>query len=90
MSAADSLLNAVLEPNADGGVPKVEMVLNCLHQALLMKRPPCLFARLGGNWGMPLTRAAMSVMLKFSDSVQAFAKLMEDVDRAATEIGDAE
>ena len=32
----------------------------------------------------------MSVMLKFSDSVQAFAKLMEDVDRAATEIGDAE
>ena len=90
MSAADTLINAVLEVSPDGGVPKVEMVINCLQQALLIKRPPCLFARLGGAWGLPLTRAALAVMLKHSDSVQSFAKLMEDVDRAAGEIGDAE
>jgi hypothetical protein len=29
-------------------------------------------------------------MLKFSDNVEGFAKFMEDVDRAATEIGAAE
>ena len=90
MSAADTLINAVIEPGADGGNAKVEMAIKCLHQGLLMKRPPCLFARLGGAWGMPLTRAAFAVILKHSDSVQGFAKLMEDVDRTATDIGDAE
>ena len=55
-----------------------------------MKRPPCLFARLGGTWGMPLARAAYAVILKHSDSVQGFAKLMEDVERTGADIGDAE
>ena len=55
-----------------------------------MKRPPCLFARLGGAWGMPLARAAFAVTLKHSDSVQGFAKLMEDVERTGADIGDAQ
>ena len=90
MSAADTLINAVLETGADGGNAKVEMAMNCLHQGLLMKRPPCLFARLGGAWGMPLARAAFAVILKHNDHTEGFAKLMEDVERAATEIGDAQ
>ena len=91
MSAADPLINAVLEqPAADAGNAKVEMVMKVLHQGLLMKRPPCLFARLGGTWGMPLARAAFAVILKHSDSVTGFAKLMEDVERTGADIGDAE
>ena len=66
------------------------MAIKVLQQGLLVKRPPCLFARLGGAWGIPLARAALSVMLKFSDHVEGFAKFMEDVDRAATAIGDAQ
>ena len=90
MSASDTLINAVLEPSNDAGNAKVEMAVNCLQQGLLMKRPPCLFARLGGAWGMPLARAAFAVTLKHSDSVQGFAKLMEDVERTGADIGDAQ
>ena len=39
---------------------------------------------------MPLARAAYAVILKHSDSVQGFAKLMEDVERTGADIGDAE
>ena len=50
----------------------------------------CIFARLGGAWGLKLTRAAFSVLLKFSDNVDPFMKLLEIVDKTATEIGQAE
>ena len=39
---------------------------------------------------MPLARAAFAVILKHNDHTEGFAKLMEDVERAATEIGDAQ
>lgn len=39
---------------------------------------------------MPLARAAFSNMIKFSSSIESFTKLIEDVERANTEIGDAE
>ena len=50
----------------------------------------CVFARLGGEWGVKLTRAAFSVILKFADNVDAFMKLVEVVDKNAIEIGQGE
>ena len=37
------------------------------------------FASLGGRFGFKLTRAAFSVLLKFTDGINAFVKLMEDI-----------
>ena len=52
--------------------PKVDRVLDILQKGLVTKNPPCLFARLGGEWGLPLTKAAFAVMIKFSASLDIF------------------
>ena len=49
----------------------------------------CVFAMLGGEQGVKLTRAAFSVMLKFSDSVESFVKLVGVIEKTTNEIDDA-
>ena len=39
---------------------------------------------------MPLTRAAFSIIIKFSSSVEQFTKLIENCIFAGKDIGDAE
>ena len=74
LSASDSLLGAIID--SEKSAPKIEITINVLQQGLLTKQPMCFFAKLGGTWGMPLTRAAFAIMLKFSSSIDQFTKLM--------------
>ena len=87
-TATDSLLNAIIDDKKSD--PKIETAIGVLQQGLLTKQPPCFFARLGGEWGMPLTRAAFSIIIKFSSSVEQFTKLIENCIFAGKDIGDAE
>ena len=52
----------------------VKLSLDVLHQALLTKQPMCVFARLGGNDGATISRAAFATMIKFSDNIREFTK----------------
>ena len=88
LSLSDSLFGAIIDIEKSN--EKVEITVNVLQQGLLTKRPACLIARLGGTWGMPLTRAAFAAMLKFSSDLTLFTKLMEDVEFTSKDIGDAE
>ena len=47
----------------------------------------CIFARLGGEWGPKLTRAAFGTLLKFSDSLEQFMKLAEEITAIERELG---
>ena len=49
----------------------------------------CAFAKLGGTWGMPLSRATFSVMLKFSDSLSTFTSLIKDIDEICIDFDDS-
>ena len=40
----------------------------------------CVFANLGGDNGMRLQRAAFSVLLKFTDAIDSFQALIEEID----------
>ena len=47
-------------------------------------------ARIGGEDGARLSRAAFAVILKFSNNLDAFLRLLEDVSKQGKEIGDSE
>ena len=47
----------------------------------------CIFARLGGEWGPKLSRAAFGILLKFSDNLEQFMKLAEEINAVETELG---
>jgi hypothetical protein len=68
----DTLLRDVMSNN-----DSVKLTLDVLHQALLTKVPMCAFARLGGDEGSRITRAAFAVILKFSDSIKEFEDLKQ-------------
>ena len=87
-SDSDMLLGAIID--SDKSDPRVEIVLSVLQQGLVTKQPMCFFAKLGGTWGMPLTRAAFASILKFSSTLNLFTKLMEDVEFTDKDIGNAE
>ena len=40
----------------------------------------CMFARVGGEQGARISRAAFSVILKFTDKVEMFKRLHEEID----------
>ena len=40
----------------------------------------CMFARLGGDYGMRLSKSAFAVLLKFSDGIAAFKNLIGEVE----------
>jgi len=67
LTAEDSVLHAIIN-NDD----TVRLTLEVLQEALVKKVPMCVYARLGGNEGMNLSRAAFAVILKFSESVASF------------------
>ena len=75
--ATDSLLIGVVDDSKSE--QKVEATISLLQHALRTKQPMCPFANLGGRFGNRLSRAAFSVLLKFSDGISAFHKLIEDV-----------
>ena len=50
----------------------VKLTLDVLQQALLTKIPFCPFARLGGQSGSDISRAAFSVIIKFTESTSTF------------------
>ena len=78
LTAADGLLVAIINP--EKSTPNVELVIQVLQQGLLTKQPACLFAKLGGTtWGIALARAAFSVLLKYTTSLEFFMQLMEDL-----------
>lgn len=60
--------------------------MKVLQQGLVSKEP--MIARIGGDWGLKLTRACFAVMLKFSDNIEEFMKLTESVDFTANDIGE--
>lgn len=72
----DEMLRDIIA-NADS----VRPTLDALHQALLTKVPMCAFARLGGEDGGRISRAAFAVILKFSDSLPDFEGLTNQVAR---------
>ena len=49
--------------------------LDVLKTALETKVPMCAFARLGGEQGMSISRAAFAVTLKYTDSLASFKSL---------------
>ena len=46
----------------------------------------CIFANLGGDHGMRLSRAAFAVLLKFTDGINSFQALIEEIDRIMTDL----
>ena len=46
----------------------------------------CAFANLGGPSGKKLARAAFAVILKFSDGIPAFSKLIADIEIAMEDV----
>ena len=58
----------------------VDKVIQHLQQLLERKMPLVAFARLSGEDGMRLSRAAFAVMLKFSELFDDFAALVDEVD----------
>ena len=64
----------------------VRLTLDVLHQALLTKQPMCVFARLGGNDGATISRAAFAAILKFSDSLSDFQKLNSEAKRNGSDV----
>ena len=88
LEASDSLLSGVRD--SAHSQDKIELVLQVLQKALTTKLPLIPHARLGGDIGMRLTRATFSVLLKFTDSLEVFIKLVEDVTFTSEDIGDEE
>ena len=86
LTATDSLINAIID--SEKSDPKIETAIGVLQQGLVTKQPPCFFARVGGPWGMRLTRAAFALMIKFSSNVDQITKLVEDCIRAGKDLGE--
>lgn len=58
----------------------VEKVIHVLQAGLLKKVPMCPFARLGGEDGLRLARAAFAVSLKFQSHDHTFSMLMQEYE----------
>jgi len=66
----DKLFKSIVD-NEDS----VKLILQVLHQSLLQKVPMCAFARLGGEDGATISRAAFAVIIKFTDKTLDFEGL---------------
>lgn len=73
----DQLLTAIVHK---GTSEIVDKVIQHLQQLLERKTPLVAFARLSGEDGMRLSRAAFAVMIKFSELFDDFAALVDEVD----------
>ncbi len=61
-----------------------------MQQILERKVPFVPYARLGGNDGMRLSRAAFSVMIKFSEFFDDFQTMVDEIDMKWEEVKDAD
>ena len=68
------------------GSDSVSLALQVLHQALLTKIPMCAFARIGGEYGMQISRAAFAVILKFTEKIFNFEAFCDNVKLMAVDI----
>ena len=68
------------------GSDSVSLALQVLHQALLTKIPMCAFARIGGESGMQISRAAYAVILKFTEKIFNFEAFCDNVKLMAVDI----
>lgn len=55
--------------NIVNGCDDFSMIFKVLQQAVLDMGPVYAFAKVGGEQGMRITRAAFAVMLKYNDSI---------------------
>jgi hypothetical protein len=77
-SEDDKILLATIHKNSD---PNVDRVISYLQQLLERKVPMVPYARLGGEDGMRLTRAAFSVMIFFSsEGAEKFSEMVDEID----------
>ena len=88
LEAQDTLLQGIID--SEKSQPKIEMTLDVLQQGLVTKQPMVPFARLGGEWGFKLSRAAFSAMLKFTDNFESFLRLTEAISKTSQDIGEEE
>ena len=80
-SEEDKLLSRIIEKNTLDA--DMEVAINVLQVSLQKKIPFVPHARLGGENGLRLNRAAFAVILKFSCQTQAFQQFMVEVATAA-------
>ena len=66
----DKLFKSIVD-NEDS----VKLILQVLHHSLLQKVPMCAFARLGGEDGATISRAAFAAIIKFTDKTLDFEGL---------------
>ena len=80
----DELLHRIVEKSKDpdvaaiDNVDYVELTIELLQHVCCQRKGPLL--RVGGNDGMRLTRAAFSVIIKFSEQISIFRGLWDEVE----------
>jgi hypothetical protein len=77
----DNLFKSIVD-NEDS----VKLILEVLHQSLLQKVPMCVFARLGGENGSMISRAAFAVIIKFTDMTFDFEGLNNSIESIAANL----
>jgi hypothetical protein len=70
----DKILQAIIQPGKDAST---DSLITCLQRALETKMPMVPFARGGGPNGLKMTRAAFSLMIKFSDMLEDFVSVVD-------------
>ena len=81
----DDLLQAIIH---EGKSEHVDRVILYLQQILEKKVPFVPYARLGGVDGLRTSRAAFSVMIKFSEFFEDFVALVDEIDMFWDEVKD--
>ena len=84
LEPSDKLFIEILDSTQSS--QKVQTVIDLLQQYLRTKKPICVFASVGAEQGMRLTRAAFAVILKFSDSLGPFEDLIREVDKIMSDL----
>lgn len=71
-----SYLEAITHSGKDAST---DSLITCLQRALETKMPMVPFARGGGPNGLKMTRAAFSLLIKFSDMLEDFVSVVDQV-----------
>lgn len=79
----DKVVNAIIYK---GQNPQVDRLIGYLQQFLERKIPLVAYARLSGEDGMRLSRAAFAVMIKFSEYFEEFNMLVDEMDMLWAEL----
>jgi hypothetical protein len=68
----------------------VDLTLKCLQRMLETKIPMVPHARMGGQDGLRMSRAAFAVMIKFSDLLDDFHSIVDAVSMESNVSGDSD